>query len=234
MTAGWGASYPDHWPSPIPIPKPNPNQLRRLLGCLGFASRLDTSPYADLLSEELWGRAAKSFETESLALLGEAKESPLRLCVEAGAPRRPAIVSRATVSRAIVSISGVQTSTYYGEQTSGQQPHQPMAIPAMAILAMALPTQAASPSPCSPSSPPSSRASCRRYGTAGSISLWRSLCLRSCASTLCSPAPLTITLTLTLTTTITRTRTRTRTQTRTRTSRTRTRTRTRALTAPSP
>ena len=109
MTAGWGASYPDHWPSPIPIPKPNPNQLRRLLGCLGFASRLDTSPYADLLSEELWGRAAKSFETESLALLGEAKESPLRLCVEAGAPRRPAIVSRATVSRAIVSRATVST-----------------------------------------------------------------------------------------------------------------------------
>ena len=74
-------------PMPSPMPSPKPNQVRRLLGCLGFASRLESSPYADLLSPEQWGRAATAFEAESLALLGQPRESPLHLCVEAGRPR---------------------------------------------------------------------------------------------------------------------------------------------------
>ena len=74
-------------PIPSPMPSPKPKQVRRLLGCLGFASRLESSPYADLLSEEQWEGAARALEAESLALLGQPRESPLRLCVEAGRPR---------------------------------------------------------------------------------------------------------------------------------------------------
>ena len=69
------------------MPSPKPKRVRRLLRCLGFASRLESSPYADLLSAEQWERAARAFEAESLALLGQPRESPLRLCVEAGRPR---------------------------------------------------------------------------------------------------------------------------------------------------
>ena len=74
-------------PIPSPMRRPKPGQVRRLLGCLGFASRLESSPYADLLAEEQWECAARALEAESLALLGQPRESPLRLCVEAGRPR---------------------------------------------------------------------------------------------------------------------------------------------------
>ena len=74
-------------PIPSPMCRPKPGQVRRLLGCLGFASRLESSPYADLLAEEQWEGAARALEAESLALLGQPRESPLRLCVEAGRPR---------------------------------------------------------------------------------------------------------------------------------------------------
>ena len=74
-------------PTPSPMRRPKPGQVRRLLGCLGFASRLESSPYADLLAEEQWEGAARALEAESLALLGQPRESPLRLCVEAGRPR---------------------------------------------------------------------------------------------------------------------------------------------------
>ena len=69
----------------------------RLLGSLGFASRLESSPYADLLKPELWSDAAHLLGREALGLLGLPLESPLRVAVDAGAIALPTLLKLATV-----------------------------------------------------------------------------------------------------------------------------------------
>ena len=71
--------------------------VRRLLGSLGFATRLESSPYADLLRPELWSGAARLLEREALALLGLPHESPLRVVVDAGAIALPTLLKLAGV-----------------------------------------------------------------------------------------------------------------------------------------
>ena len=44
--------------------------VRRLLGAMSFAHRLERSPYADLLSPAQWSAGAKHFEHECLGMLG--------------------------------------------------------------------------------------------------------------------------------------------------------------------
>lgn len=72
--------------------------VRRLLGSLGFANRLERSPYArELLSPALWSAGAKHFEHECLGMLGMPCDSPLRIAVDAGAQVLPTLLKLASV-----------------------------------------------------------------------------------------------------------------------------------------
>ena len=82
--------------------------VRRLLGTLTFASRLETSPYANLLSPALWRDAAKRFEHDCLGLLGLPRDSPLSVAVDAGALVLPSLHKLANVESKLASAASKQ------------------------------------------------------------------------------------------------------------------------------
>ena len=84
--------------------------VRRLLR-LGFANRLERSPYArELLACAVVGRA-KHFEHECLGMLGMPCDSPLRIAVDAGAQVLPTLLKLTSVLG-----SKQQTSWQNGDQ----------------------------------------------------------------------------------------------------------------------
>ncbi|KAL3684057.1 hypothetical protein R1sor_002079 [Riccia sorocarpa] len=72
-------------------------EIQRLMGCLLWAGRLQSSPYADMLAATHWDTLATEFTTECCSLLGQAHESPLHVIISAGAQALPTLVKLATV-----------------------------------------------------------------------------------------------------------------------------------------
>ena len=59
-------------------------EIQRLMGCLLWAGRLQTSPYQDFLAPEHWDAIALEFIRECCGMLGQGYESPLLVTVSAG------------------------------------------------------------------------------------------------------------------------------------------------------
>ena len=59
-------------------------EIQRLMGCMLWAGRLQSSPYADFLSPAHWDAIALKFMRECCALLGQSYESPLLVTISAG------------------------------------------------------------------------------------------------------------------------------------------------------
>jgi E3 ubiquitin-protein transferase RMND5 len=64
-------------------------EIRRLMGSLLYAGRLEASPYTDLLAPEQWANVQKDFVRVCCAALGQAQDSPLAVAVKV---RRAAVL----------------------------------------------------------------------------------------------------------------------------------------------
>eukprot|EP00246_Nothoceros_aenigmaticus_P000551 TRINITY_DN10822_c0_g1_i2.p1 TRINITY_DN10822_c0_g1~~TRINITY_DN10822_c0_g1_i2.p1 ORF type:complete len:385 (+),score=74.51 TRINITY_DN10822_c0_g1_i2:126-1280(+) len=71
--------------------------IQRLMGCLLWAGRLQSSPYSDLLAVAHWDAVALEFTRECCSLLGQAYESPLHVVITAGSQALPTLLKLATV-----------------------------------------------------------------------------------------------------------------------------------------
>lgn len=71
--------------------------IQRLMGCLLWAGRLESSPYSDLLAASHWDAVAVEFTRECCNLLGQAYESPLHVVISAGSQALPTLLKLATV-----------------------------------------------------------------------------------------------------------------------------------------
>ncbi|KAJ7532094.1 hypothetical protein O6H91_14G073100 [Diphasiastrum complanatum] len=71
--------------------------IQRTMGCLLWARKLESSPYADLLSSTHWEAVSLEFTRECCSLLGQAYESPLNVIILAGCQALPTLLKLATV-----------------------------------------------------------------------------------------------------------------------------------------
>jgi len=73
------------------------SDIQRLMACLLWANRLESSPYKDLLSPSHWDVVALQFSRECCNLLGLAYESPLYVTLSAGSQALSPLLKFATV-----------------------------------------------------------------------------------------------------------------------------------------
>mmetsp|Transcript_2254 Transcript_2254/g.5059 ORF Transcript_2254/g.5059 Transcript_2254/m.5059 type:complete len:392 (+) Transcript_2254:89-1264(+) len=72
--------------------------IQRLMGCmLYYGKPLGECMYGDLLRPSAWEEVAQEFAKQACSLLGQAYESPLAVCVAAGAAALPALLKLAAV-----------------------------------------------------------------------------------------------------------------------------------------
>ncbi|KAL9224046.1 hypothetical protein vseg_000120 [Gypsophila vaccaria] len=67
-------------------------EIQKLMICLLWAGRLDSSPYADLLSPVNWEKLAEEFTRQFCNLLGQSFVSPLSVTVSAGVQGLPTLL----------------------------------------------------------------------------------------------------------------------------------------------
>lgn len=73
------------------------SDIQKLMACLLWANRLESSPYKDLLSPSHWDVVALQFSRECCNLLGQAYESPLYVTLSAGSQALSSLLKLATV-----------------------------------------------------------------------------------------------------------------------------------------
>ncbi|KAK9833790.1 hypothetical protein WJX74_005894 [Apatococcus lobatus] len=71
--------------------------IQRLMGCLCYIKRPDSSPYADLMAPSRWNAVAQDFARQCCGLLGQATLSPLLVTVAAGTMALPTLLKLASV-----------------------------------------------------------------------------------------------------------------------------------------
>lgn len=94
---GWSSAlqYARRWLTPF-SPQ-HMGDIQRLMGCMIYAGRLETSPYADFLSATHWDSVALEFTRECCSLLGQAYQSPLHVTLSAGSQALPTLLKLASV-----------------------------------------------------------------------------------------------------------------------------------------
>jgi len=76
-------------------------RVSRMMGALAYAQRIDNSPYADMLDEQvLRARLSRLFTRECLAVLELPRGAPLAACVDAGMIALPKLAKLASVLKA--------------------------------------------------------------------------------------------------------------------------------------
>lgn len=67
-------------------------EIQRLMACLLWAGKLDSSPYADLLSPSHWDKLAEEIARQFCNLMGQSYESPLSVTIAAGIQGLPTLL----------------------------------------------------------------------------------------------------------------------------------------------
>ncbi|XP_073038602.1 protein RMD5 homolog isoform X1 [Primulina eburnea] len=67
-------------------------EIQKLMACLLWAERLDSSPYAELLSSIHWEKLAEEITQQFCVLMGQSNESPLGVTIAAGAQGLPTLL----------------------------------------------------------------------------------------------------------------------------------------------
>lgn len=67
-------------------------EIQKLMACLLFAGRLDTSPYAELLSSIHWDKLSEELARQFCNLMGQSYESPLSVTIGAGVQGLPTLL----------------------------------------------------------------------------------------------------------------------------------------------
>lgn len=76
------------------------DEFQKLMGCLLYAGRLDSSPYSDLMSPFHWEVTTEELNRQFCTLLGQSYESPLSVAVAAGVEGLPTLLKLANVMAA--------------------------------------------------------------------------------------------------------------------------------------
>ncbi|CAG8619125.1 4553_t:CDS:2 [Paraglomus occultum] len=74
-------------------------EIQRLMGSIAYFNKLNTSPYAELLSPDSWTDIQHQFTRDFCSLLGMSWESPLFISVTVGAMALPTIIKMATIMK---------------------------------------------------------------------------------------------------------------------------------------
>ncbi|XP_051140588.1 protein RMD5 homolog [Andrographis paniculata] len=67
-------------------------EVQKLMGCLLWAGRLDSSPYSELLSSVHWDKLSEELTRDFCNLLGQSYESPLSVTIAAGVQGLPTLL----------------------------------------------------------------------------------------------------------------------------------------------
>ncbi|CAI9763581.1 unnamed protein product [Fraxinus pennsylvanica] len=67
-------------------------EIQKLMACLLWAGRLDSSPYAELLSPMNWDKLAEELTQQFCHLIGQSYESPLSVTIAAGVQGLPTLL----------------------------------------------------------------------------------------------------------------------------------------------
>ncbi|XP_059641612.1 protein RMD5 homolog [Cornus florida] len=67
-------------------------EIQKLMACLLWAGKLESSPYSELLSPTHWDKLAEELTRQLCNLLGQAYESPLGVTIAAGAQGLPTLL----------------------------------------------------------------------------------------------------------------------------------------------
>ncbi|KAJ7968350.1 Protein RMD5 like A [Quillaja saponaria] len=76
------------------------DEFQKLMGCLLFAGRLDSSPYSELTSPIHWEKLSEELTRQFCTLLGQSYSSPLSVAVAAGVEGLPTLLKLANVMAA--------------------------------------------------------------------------------------------------------------------------------------
>ncbi|THF99299.1 hypothetical protein TEA_008290 [Camellia sinensis var. sinensis] len=67
-------------------------EVQKLMACLLWAGRLDTSPYSELLSSSHWDKLAEELTRQFCNILGQSCKSPLNVTIAAGVQGLPTLL----------------------------------------------------------------------------------------------------------------------------------------------
>lgn len=73
------------------------HEISKLMGCLLYESKLEASPYKQIILDDLWGDVRKCFLQEYCKTVGHSSVSPLRVVVNAGALALQALLKLTTI-----------------------------------------------------------------------------------------------------------------------------------------
>ncbi|XP_019195319.1 PREDICTED: protein RMD5 homolog A-like [Ipomoea nil] len=73
------------------------SEVQKLMACLLWAGKLDSSPYSDLLSPVHWDKLAEELTREFCNLIGQSYESPLSVTIAAGVQGLPTLLKLANL-----------------------------------------------------------------------------------------------------------------------------------------
>nr|GMD58561.1 protein RMD5 homolog A-like [Ipomoea batatas] len=73
------------------------SEIQKLMACLLWAGKLDSSPYSDLLSPVHWDKLGEELTREFCNLIGQSYESPLSVTIAAGVQGLPTLLKLANV-----------------------------------------------------------------------------------------------------------------------------------------
>ncbi|XP_061370083.1 protein RMD5 homolog [Gastrolobium bilobum] len=83
-----------------PFASLNKDEFQKLMGCLLYAGRLESSPYSELMSPVHWEMTTEELARQFCTLLGQSYESPLSVAVAAGVEGLPTLLKLANVMAA--------------------------------------------------------------------------------------------------------------------------------------
>nr|GEW74612.1 protein RMD5 homolog A-like [Tanacetum cinerariifolium] len=72
-------------------------EIQKLMGCILWAGKLDSSPYSKFLSPTNWDKLAPELTQQFCNLLGESNDSPLRVTIAAGIQGLPTLLKLMSV-----------------------------------------------------------------------------------------------------------------------------------------
>ncbi|OWM63694.1 protein RMD5 homolog [Punica granatum] len=83
-----------------PLASQKLDEFQKLMACLLWQDRLDSSPYAELTDPTHWAKFTKELTQQFCSLLGQPYESPLTVAVAAGSEGLPTLLKLANVMAA--------------------------------------------------------------------------------------------------------------------------------------
>lgn len=84
----------------VPFSSLHMEEFQKLMGCLLWVGRLDSSPYSEITSPSHWENLAEELTRQFCSLLGQSYGSPLRVATAAGVEGLPTLLKLANVMAA--------------------------------------------------------------------------------------------------------------------------------------